>query len=133
MRANLSAETKIQDVMHTPVIVAPASVSLREAARVLRDANIGALALVDGEEPVGILSERDIVRAVADGADVDQVWVADVASQDPRYLTPVDTKETALTIMHEAGVRHLPVVDEGQLVGMVSLRDVAGATGARRA
>jgi CBS domain-containing protein len=116
---------RVGSVMRSPVVAVGSTATLREAARVLQRANIGTLAILDGPEIVGILSERDLVGALADDLDPDTVTVADTMSRDPRYLIPTDDIETALEIMHRAGMRHLPVVEEGELVGIVSIRDLA--------
>lgn len=117
----------VRSVMQTHVVSTDAQASLREAAQSLKAANAGTLAVMDGPEIVGIVSERDLVRALAEGADPDQRRVVDVMSGEPRYLTLGDNLATALEVMVEANVRHLPVVDEGDLVGIVSMRDVARA------
>ena len=62
---------------------------------------------------------------MAEGADPDEVWVADVMSERPRYLTNSDRVSDAVDVMLTVGIRHLPVLDEGELVGMVSIRDLA--------
>lgn len=115
----------VPSVMRTHVAAVEVETTLRAAARSLRTAGVGTLAIMDGPEIVGVVSERDLVRALADGSDVDQVRVGSVMSRDPRYLTIGDSVGTALEVMVDAHVRHLPVVDEGELVGMVSIRDVA--------
>ncbi|MGC8470822.1 MAG: cyclic nucleotide-binding/CBS domain-containing protein [Acidimicrobiales bacterium] len=116
-------------VMHSPVVAVDEKTTLREAARLLRDADIGTLVVEDeGEEAIaGIVSERDVTRALADGADPDEVWVADVMSREPRYATAGDQVSTALDVMLVAGIRHLPVLEEGELVGIVSMRDLLGS------
>ncbi len=118
-------EEGIGAVMRTKVASIDPSVTLREAARSLEAAGVGTLAIMDGAEISGIVSERDLVRALADGADPDRVEVRDVMTVDPRYLTLGDSAATALEIMLQAKVRHLPVVDEGELIGILSIRDVA--------
>lgn len=112
--------------MRSPVVAIEPSATLREAAQVLREQNIGTLVILDGQEIQGILSERDVVRAVALSYDPDSYRVAEAMSRSPRYLTPVDSVHTALEVMHAAGLRHLPVIDEGEVVGIVSIRDLAG-------
>lgn len=112
------------EVLSTPVVGATARWSLRDAAFAMDGADVGALVVSDGEEIVGILTERDIVAALAGGADPDAVTVEAVMTRDPRYLTLADTAQTAARIMGAVGCRHLPVVDEGMAVGMVSLRDL---------
>ncbi len=111
--------------MRTTVTSIDPSVTLREAARSLETAGVGTLAIMDGAEISGIVSEWDLVRALARGADPDQAEVRDVMTVDPRYLTLGDSAATALEIMLQANVRHLPVVDEGELIGILSIRDVA--------
>jgi CBS domain-containing protein len=113
--------------MSTPVATIDARATLRQAARALRDANVGTLAIVAHEEVTGIVSERDVVRAIADEADPDEIWVADVMSGSPRYLTTADTVRGAIDVMLNAGFRHLPVMEDGELVGIVSLRGLARA------
>lgn len=112
-------------VMQPSVVSIEPSATLREAARALGAADVGTLAIMDGPEVAGIVSERDLVRALAGGADPDEMTVSHVVTTDPRYLTPGDTATTALEIMLLAKVRHLPVIDEGELVGIVSIRDAA--------
>lgn len=118
--ANLVVET----VMRSPVVTVEGDASLRKAAVALRDADVGTLAVMDGRAIVGVVSERDVTRALADGADPDEVWVADVMSPDPRYATTGDHVVTARDVMLAAGVRHLPVLEDGELVGIVSMRDL---------
>jgi CBS domain-containing protein len=81
---------------------------------------------MDGSTAAVILSERDIVHALADGADPDQIRVLDVMSKEPRYLTAGEDVAGAVDVMLDVGVRHLPVLDEGDVVGIVSMRDLMG-------
>lgn len=87
-------------------------------------ADVGSLVVSDHDEIVGIVTERDIVAALAGGADPDVVTVDSIMTRDPRYLTLTDTVHAAARIMMSVGCRHLPVVEEGEAVGMVSLRDL---------
>lgn len=114
-------------LMTSAVVSVEPTATLREAAVAMRDANVGAVAVVEGDEVAGVLSERDVVRATAGGSDPDRVQVGDAMAAGPRYLTLADTVGAAAEMMVEAGVRHLPVVDEGDLVGIVSIRDVVPA------
>lgn len=125
---DLSVTTNaVGSIMQSPVLSVDPKATLRTAARLLRDAEIGTLAVMDGTAIAGIVSERDVTRALADGADTDQVWVADVMSSEPRYATRGDQVSSALDLMLAAGIRHLPVLDEGELVGIVSMRDLLRA------
>ncbi|MBO0713198.1 MAG: CBS domain-containing protein [Acidimicrobiales bacterium] len=125
MSINDESSVPVAMIMHTSVQAIDRQSTLRTAAGRLRDAEVGTLAIMEGSAIAGIVSERDVVRALADGADPDEVWVGDVMSELPRYLTPGDSVHGALEVMLAAGIRHLPVVDEGELVGIVSIRDVA--------
>lgn len=129
METRPAADVLVGAVMRSPVMTVERDASLRKAAGVLRETNVGTLAVVAGPEIGGILSERDVTRALADGADPDEVWVADVMSEEPRYVTAGDRVHTARDVMLAAGVRHLPVVEEGELVGIVSMRDLLAASG----
>jgi CBS domain-containing protein len=119
-----STKLTVRAVMHTPVIAVDGDATLRKASSLLRDADTGTLAVMDGAAVAGIFSERDVTRALADGADPDRIWVADVMSAEPRYVTAGDLIDTARDVMLAAGIRHLPVLEEGELVGIVSMRDL---------
>jgi CBS domain-containing protein len=114
-------------LMSSVVICVDPHQRVREAAVALRDANVGAVAVVNGGEVTGVLSERDIVHAIANGEDLDRLSVGDAMARGPRYLTLANTIAGAAEMMVHAGVRHLPVVEEGDLVGIVSMRDVVPA------
>lgn len=104
--------------------VAP-DATLHEAAKLLRAHKIGALLVLSGDALIGIISERDIVRAIADeGADALTTQVDQVMSADVIVCSPDDTVEQLMVIMTERRFRHLPVVRDGQLVGVVSIGDV---------
>lgn len=110
--------------MGSPARTIDRRATLRGAAAALRDLDVGTLVVMAGHDIAGIISERDVVRAVADGADIDDVAVGSVMSPDPRYATPAESTRTALHTMLVAGVRHLPVVEEGEVIGIVSMRDL---------
>jgi len=95
MRVDTHADSSIGSVMTGSVASIDADASLREAAIALRVADVGTLVIMDGAEIAGIVSERDLVRALADGVDPDTGRVADVMSHDPRYLTLADHVVTA--------------------------------------
>ena len=115
----------VGSMMESPVATVEATATLRSAARALREGDVGTLVIMDGRAIVGIVSERDVVRALADDANPDEIWVGDVMSESPRYLTKGDSVRSAVEVMLTAGIRHLPVVDEGELAGIVSMRDLA--------
>ena len=101
--------------------------SIREALALLDHHNIGALIAVEGGLPVGILSERDIVREAAHNEGFLMRTVGDLMTRDVITGQPPDDLLTVAYTMTERRIRHLPVVDQGRLVGMVSIGDVVKA------
>lgn len=95
------------------------------ACALMRDRDIGALPVVSGARLVGILSERDIIRrVVAEGRRTDGMTVADVMTPNPRTVSPGASLADAMMVMLDGKFRHVPVVDGGKLVGMMSIRDI---------
>jgi len=102
--------------------------TVREALALLASHNIGALVVVDDQlRPVGIVSERDIVRAAVRDEDVFGRPIASIMTKEVIIGSPQDDLMSVGNTMTERRIRHLPVVDAGQLVGMVSLGDVVKA------
>ncbi|MDQ3281322.1 MAG: CBS domain-containing protein [Acidobacteriota bacterium] len=101
------------------------NINVRSAAQTMTDRNIGAVAVVDAGRLAGIFSERDLLsRVVAKGLDPDDTTVGVVMSKELVVADKRDDVDTALEKMQAIHARHLPVVDDGQLVGMISLRDL---------
>ena len=94
----------------------------------MNDQDHGSLAVVDGFELVGLITERDLRRAAADSVDFDATHVREVMSEDPDTFDPdLDVWDAAAWI-GESGYRHLPVMDDaGELLGVVSIRDLLKA------
>jgi CBS domain-containing protein len=104
--------------------VAPAD-SVREVARTMSKNKIGAIAVLDGGKLVGIFSERDVLtRIVAEGRNPDETRVDSVMTKDIIVAAPADDINEALQKMRDCNCRHLPVVQGGRLVGMISIRDL---------
>ncbi len=101
-------------------------VSLRHVAAALVQEGVGAVVVVDGDKVHGVLSERDVVVAVATGTDVDAVAAADVDSRDLVACTPDTTVDDAAALLMARYVRHLVVEDETGPIGVVSARDLLG-------
>jgi len=105
------------------LVVATPRTSVAEAARLMRDGNVGAVLVVDGERLVGIFTERDAVyRVTAAGGDPAATTLDGVMTRDPVTVAPDETFGYALLLMHEHGFRHVPVVEDGRPVGVVSAR-----------
>ena len=117
--------TKVRDVTTREPVVLPPQVSLRVASEVMAAHEIGAVVVATGRGAVGILSERDIVTALAAGADPNQTTVAGAMTHDVVSVRPDDTLYDAAVDMLELGFRHVPVLDaRGAVLGMVSVRDL---------
>jgi CBS domain-containing protein len=115
----------IRDVMTPDPVTVPSTTPLEQAARQMRDAGIGNVIVLEGEQVAGILTDRDIVvRAVAEGRD-SRTPVGDVTSRDLTTIAPDATLEDAVELMRERSIRRLPVVEAGRAVGIVSLGDLA--------
>ena len=116
----------VEEIMtHEPRTV-DIGVSLVDAAREMRDGDIGDVIVTDGGRVAGILTDRDIVvRAIAEGRDLQTTTVGDVCSSGPRTLEPGESVEAATQVMDEHSIRRLPVVRDGELVGVLSLGDLA--------
>jgi CBS domain-containing protein len=120
------ASARVGDVMTATVETARRSESVSEAARKMKEQDVGALVVIDETQAVcGIVTDRDIaIRAVAEGAG-STALVGDIVSTDIVTLAPDDTLDAALRTMRERSVRRLPVVVDGRPVGIVSLGDLA--------
>ena len=102
------------------------SVSVVEAARLMREQDIGSLPITDDEKLVGMITDRDItMRVVAEAADPKVTAVEDVFSRDLISVEPDKDLEEALRLMARHQVRRLPVVENGRLVGIVAQADIA--------
>jgi CBS domain-containing protein len=102
------------------------SVSVVEAARLMREQDIGSLPITDDEQLVGMITDRDItMRVVAEAADPNATSVEDVYSRDLISVEPDNDLEEALGLMARHQVRRLPVVEDGRLVGIVAQADIA--------
>ena len=84
----------------------------------------GSLGVVDGMKLLGLITERDLVRAIANGADLDRVTVSSFMSRDPDIFSPEFDVWEAAEWLAESGYRHLPVVEDGALLGIISVRDL---------
>jgi CBS domain-containing protein len=109
------------------VLTIPADTTLGQAARLMRARNVGAAVVMDGERIAGIFTERDLLRAIADSRHPDQGQVQSYMTPDPITLPPDHAPSEAAQIMSERRFRHIPVVEDDRLIGIVSIRDLMGA------
>jgi len=116
----------VRDVMTANPLTVRQSDPLTEAARLMRDADVGAVVVVDDNEVFGVITDRDItVRAVAEDIDPRAARVGDIVTHDLVAVSPDDDLDTAVELMRTHAVRRLPVLDGERLVGVVALGDLA--------
>src|SRR5690606_35929346 len=101
--------------------------TLAEVARTLHDADVGAVLVGAIDAPQGVVSERDVVRAIAEGREASAVAAADVASRDVVAVDATSTLDEVATLMMDRWIRHLLVRDDAGVVGIISARDVLSA------
>jgi CBS domain-containing protein len=109
-------------MLHT---VSP-STTVGEAVALMAQYRIGSTMVMDGSRLVGIFTERDTVRAISQSHDAPAHEVSSWMTHNPMTVGPDDETETALDTMLSHGFRHLPVVENGEVIGIVSIRDLAG-------
>ena len=115
---------RIGELTKQGVVTADLAETLSQAASRMRYADISALPVVEGGRLVGILTERDVARAAAEGADPRTHMVAAFMSLGPFVADPDEDSDDVVARMLDLGVRHLPILDGDQLVGIVSMRDL---------
>lgn len=109
------------------LVTAPAETSISEAARLMKQHHVGAIMVVEDGKLVGIFTERDaLFRVLADGRDGQTTQLDDVMTRNPRTIHPDRSFAEALQMMYGGSFRHVPVVEDGRPVGMVSARDALG-------
>ncbi len=114
----------IRGVMSVELITVGPGATVAEAATVMGTGQVGAALVMDDEHLVGIFTERDILRALASDFDAAGHLVSHWMTRDPIVLPPDGETSEVLDLMLDRGFRHIPVVETGRLVGIVSLRDV---------
>jgi len=119
-------------VSHQQLLELPPTATVRSAARAMRERHVGAVLVTTDSRLDGIFTERDMVnRVVAEGRDPDQTTLANVMTANPDTIAPTTTAIEALRLMNDGGYRHLPIVEQGRVVGIVSRRDFHGDEKAR--
>ena len=115
----------VRDIMtYRQVQTRPPEASVRDASRVMAERNVGSVLVVEEDRLVGIFTERDVLRRVLGaGLDPDHTPLAQVMTRDPDTIRPGDSVCDVIRRMDEFGYRHLPVVEGGRVVGVVSTRD----------
>ena len=112
----------VGEIMTPDVLGLDPATTLVDAARRMHERRVGAVVVTEGDRLVGIVTERDVLRAVATGAI--EGSVADAMTHTPDTIGPEESSGQAAALMIHGGFRHLPVVDSGDVVGMLSIRDL---------
>ena len=122
---------KIEEILRNKghdVVTITESRTVLAAAQALVDHNIGGLVVTEGERPIGILTERDILRVTAQSpGELDSILVGSVMTRDLITAEPQDRLTEMMDVMTENKIRHLPVLDGDRLVGIVSIGDLVNA------
>jgi CBS domain-containing protein len=122
----MTERTVRQIIEGQPAVTAPADTMVCEAARLMKEHNIGALMVLEGDKLAGVFTERDaLFRVLAAGLD-GATPLSAVMTANPLTISPDVPFSSALNVMHEGHFRHLPVVEDGRVVGVVSVRDALG-------
>jgi signal-transduction protein with cAMP-binding, CBS, and nucleotidyltransferase domain len=114
---------RVQGLVARPAVYVHANDTLKQVAQTLMEESIGASLVRGPHGVVGLVSERDLVRAIADGVSVTRTPVSDVMTTDLITAAPNDELLDVVHRMLDAEVRHLPIVEDGVAYGMVSARD----------
>ena len=118
---------EVRNLVAGQTVACGRDVSLIEIARLMEDEDVGSVAVVDGAALIGIVTERDLVRALGEDADPNIETAAQWMTADPDVADPDLEVADAARWMISAGYRHLPVVDQNKLIGVVSIKDVLWA------
>jgi CBS domain-containing protein len=114
----------VKDIMHADVKTTTAEGSFADVAAVLHDNAISSVVVMDGERLAGIVTERDLVNLVAEGGDPRTTKVADRMTTELRTVSPRTDIAEAAEQMARLKIRHLPIVEDDKLIGIISIRDL---------
>jgi CBS domain-containing protein len=112
--------------MRVNLVTAAPEQTAAAAIRTMLEAGVGSVVVTEDSRPVGIFTERDVLRLAGEGADFEGRLLRDVMTPNPLTISADDAILAAAQLMGERNLRHLPVVEGGNLVGIVSIRDVLG-------
>lgn len=116
----------VREVMNETLFTVIPSTTVGEAVALMARHRVGSMLVMEGNRLAGIFTERDTVRAISQSHDAPSHEVESWMTHDPRTVAPDEQVENALKIMLDNGFRHLPVVENGEVIGIVSIRDLAG-------
>jgi CBS domain-containing protein len=116
----------LDELIHREPETLPPDASCAEAARLMRDANVGAVVVVEGAKPLGLVTDRDLaVRVIAEQRDPQRVRLSEVMSGEPIFLSERRSVTSVVAVMRDLAIRRVMVVDDaGELVGVVAMDDL---------
>jgi CBS domain-containing protein len=115
----------VKDVMNKNVVVAKPIVTLREAARVMGEMNMGSLVIMEDDKIIGIVTSTDILKAIGEGKDPDKVTIGEIATKNVITIQADEPLEKAVDIMVKHKIKKLPVMMNEKLVGIITVSDIA--------
>ena len=124
---------RVADVMTSPAHVTKPNESISDAAARMHSERVGSLVVAETNQPMGILTERDLLEAATSGADFSTASVSEFMTPQPETIGSATPVSDALDQLQAGGYRHIPVVDDGELVGVLSMRDLLGVADIRPA
>lgn len=116
----------VREVMSAELFTVSPSTTVGEAVALMAQHRVGSMLVMDGTHLTGIFTERDTVRAISHSHDAPAHEVSSWMTSDPMTVAPDVETDVALRTMLDNGFRHLPVVEDGEVIGVVSIRDLAG-------
>ena len=118
--------TTVREVMSETLFTVSPSTTVGEAVALMAQHRVGSMLVMDSTNLIGIFTERDTVRAISNSHDAPSHEVSSWMTHEPMTVGPDEQIEAALQTMLDRGFRHLPVVKNGDVIGIVSIRDLAG-------
>lgn len=117
---------KLSEVMTSTLVTLPVKATVVDAARQMKDEDIGNVVVLDGDRACGIVTDRDlVVRAIADGLDPNTTTLSDICTKNLVTLAPDDTVSAAVELMRDKAIRRLVILEGNSPVGVVSIGDLA--------
>ncbi len=123
---HMKTQVLVKEIMKTNPVIVKATTTVFEAAKQMKQKKIGNVIVVEHKQPIGILTESDILRkVVAEGKNSDKVLVEEVMTTPVIVTDPYISIEQAMKLMGKSNIRRLPVVEDNALVGVITLKDIA--------
>ena len=121
---DLTPQSQVRELMSTPVAMVALGDSLGHVVEELAANVIGAVMVTTDTHCVGIITERDLIEHLGNGANLENLTAEEILTSDLVTVTPQTTVAEAGRMMIEAGIRHLPVADDDDVIGLISVRDI---------